>query len=109
MDKQFVERWITALRATDAKQIRGDLFDCEGGFCALGILGEDVMRLDDMKHGDVRPYNFADEILEDITEKSPEKVHGMPGAEYVWFLNDSVGLSFKQIADKLEKLLDKEG
>lgn len=104
MKVELIERWITALRATEEKQCKAELYK-EGAYCAIGIYAKDVRGLnlseletdnDDALH----TYDIVDSLLQDYV--------GDDGSGYIWKLNDSVGLSFKQIADRLETLLDKE-
>lgn len=101
---ELIERWITALRATEEKQCKVELYK-EGAYCAIGIYAKDVRGLnlseletdnDDALH----TYDIVDSLLQDYV--------GDDGSEYIWKLNDRERFSFSQIADRLESLINEK-
>lgn len=111
-----IQKWVKALRSGEYKQTNGTLRD-QDGFCCLGVLCEVAV-----KEGVIAPavINQHDEYVyaETATSVLPEEVwewaglegsspqsNFTEGAEDGWAyyeLNDTVGLTFEEIADILE-------
>ena len=105
MNKEYKKLWLEALRSGDYKQARGRLMDVDDDFnktyCCLGVLCK-VAKAIKWRNGAILPLNLLKRTeLEDTDPQVFYKRKQRSLSE----LNDDVELSFKQIANIIEKQL----
>lgn len=127
MNKRIKKKWLAALRGDEYKQATGQLRVCDGngdvtGYCCLGVLGdlwaqETGGEWDASKcvlgsdHGNLplavaewagldARNDWDDPVIERPYVRDPRQ-RECPLSE----MNDALGMSFKQIANVIEKYL----
>ena len=115
LERNFKRRWVAALRSGKYKQTISHLYDA-GGFCCLGVMcALRGAKLDEMDHmglpGELPNFNELFNIDSDHAEF-------FSGGGQAWqvpycgkmvrltFLNDGHRLSFKKIANIIERSVD---
>ena len=117
LEKSFKKRWVAALRSGKYEQAQGSLYDGDtGGFCCLGLMcllrgaSKSAMNGETMPHN---LYNFGtlfniDEAHTDFFEEGGAawQVPYKGKMRFLTELNDGYRLSFKQIANIIERSVD---
>ena len=104
---EHTQKWLDALRSGEYEQGRGQLRDENNNFCCLGVMCDLVSPNDwvDVEgfyyHGkEERQYNYPNEEIIRQAGVSGDEAYELAR------LNDSVQLTFPQMADEIEKMLD---
>lgn len=108
LNKEFIQKWIEALRSGRYDQGRGAL-NRDNKFCCLGV----VCDISDLGQWESPEDGFTIEYVVGINRdaaKLPISVMGLIGIDraiqsHLIQMNDS-GMSFKEIADYLEELIN---
>ena len=113
MKKKIRDLWCEALRSKKYKKGRLVMKDTNEEFCPLGILCE--LHRKAQKNGKKwRKTSFEYYKYLGYSTDLPDEVCKWAGLkdsipmlsdESIWYLNDSLGLSFEEIADLIEKHL----
>jgi hypothetical protein len=115
MKQEIKERWINALRSGDYKQGSGALRKADN-YCCLGVLC-DIIK-DDINLEWTRQVQDTVYVMDNVPGELPVSVYDYVGLDYpspsVYYaaeettlirLNDTINLSFSQIADLIDKQL----
>lgn len=100
MNPKIKEKWVKALRSGRYKQGRGRLKRGDK-YCCLGVLCK-IMRLKS-RDNQILSENIVDKAGLDFPLGNPVKYKDETHS--LTYLNDFVGLSFKEIADIIEEQL----
>lgn len=109
LDKEFKDKWITALRSGNYKQTSGVLYDsCTTGYCCLGVaakvMGREDKELDMVELLFELPNSeeFPTELLGNAV-KTSDGIYKPIVARLVTMNDD--GIPFTKIADYIEENL----
>lgn len=115
LERNFKRRWVAALRSGKYKQTVGNLYD-GGGFCCLGVMcalrGAKLNEMDQIGlPDDLLNFNELFNIDSDHADffSGGGKAWQVPycgDMVYLTDLNDCHRLSFKQIANIIERSVD---
>ena len=116
LERNFKRRWVAALRSGKFKQTKKVLFDqSSGGFCCLGVM----CSLKGIKKSELEGVSFPQDVRSfddafNIDPTTHDFFHGMNNGD-AWKvpyrgrmcslneLNDFEGLTFKQIANIIDR------
>jgi hypothetical protein len=105
---ELAHRWIEALRSGQYTKTRRILQDPDGGFCAIGVLGDLLVKdshgLLKWDFGDVLDGNGG--VLSSTGLMRRSSMQHLVDRNDLVCWNDDLRLSFEQIADKLQARLD---
>lgn len=114
INKEFVKKWLEALRSGKYKQGYNRLKDDKDGYCCLGVgveiakeMGCEAAQKQKMS-GAYPNYDWWTDFIGSNTYLLSMQVHYKGHIEYLSNLNDVLKLSFTEIADLIEKDFLKE-
>lgn len=109
LDKEFKDKWLTALRSGEYKQGQGCLYDSENDcYCCLGVA---VALVSDGVAHDKGNWGYVDSTTEEwqqsgILDDYPQILQGWNKVTSILMdMNDEEGKSFLEIADYIEENL----
>lgn len=111
-----LQHWIEALRTTPHRQVTGVLRSAGNRYCCLGIAAEEVLGAEWNFREDMRAYEPVGSDMCGMLDAPLASQLGLkyqtepiigpyePTDEHYWsHLNDAKGLTFAQIADRIEQ------
>ena len=94
-----IDKWVEELRKPDAKQCR-EAWKDETGKCCLTVLYEDVLGLGDILEQGCPPSSNKSLVTAAVNQTFEGSATMVP-SQYFMHMNDLLGFSFSQIADRI--------